>query len=469
LDCADVAAALLALFACAVVAPTAHAEVRWMCSPALPGDPCRGEETTRVFAPDGSSRVEPVAVPAAPAVDCFYVYPTASNQLTPNATQTAEPEIRSIATFQARPFSSRCRVFAPLYRQVTGLGASLASQARDTTPYELALADVREAFQQYLRDDNHGRGFVLLGHAQGSRMLRALIRRDVDGDAAVRSRLVSAVIPGANVTVARGRRVGGDFENVAACDSAGQTGCVVSFHTFGDPPPADTRFGRTESDPVGGALGLPVGGETEVLCTDPAALTGTGGRLETLLPSEPFAPGTVALELAQLFGGPPPRADTPWLTPTDHYTARCERAGGTNVLRIAPVGTARTLTPSPDATWGLHLVDLNLPLGNLLRLVDAQTNAFLAAHRPVSLRLRARKVRKGRRQLLALVLGAPGAELRVALRRGGRLLTRRTLTLDDAGIGHARFRIGRAGSYAVSIRAADGTSLRSRPRRITLR
>ena len=462
-------AVLLALLACAVLAPAAHAEVRWLCSPTLAGDPCRGDLTTRVFEPDGSSRVEQVTVPATPAVDCFYVYPTVSNQITPNATQTAEPEVRSIATLQARPFSSRCRVFAPLYRQVTPLGVSLASQARDTAPYDTALADVREAFQRYLREDNDGRGFVLVGHAQGSRMLRALIRRDIDGDAAVRSRLVSAMIPGANVTVARGRRVGGDFENVAACDSAGQTGCVVSFHTFNEPPPPDARFGRTETDPVGGALGLPVGGGTEVLCTDPAALTGTGGRLETLLPSEPFAPGTVALQLAQLFGGPPPTADTPWLTPSDHYTARCESAGGANVLRIAPVGAARALTPSPDATWGLHLVDLNLPLGNLLRIVDAQTNAFLAARRPVSLRLRARKVRKGRRQIVALVRGAPGAELRVALRRGGRLLTRRTLTLDDAGIGRARFRIGRAGSYTVSIRAADGTSLRSRPRRITLR
>ena len=56
---------------------------------------------------------------------------------------------------------------------------SLASQARDTTAYETALAGVREAFQRYLRDDNDGRGFVLVGHSQGSRMLRALVRRDI--------------------------------------------------------------------------------------------------------------------------------------------------------------------------------------------------------------------------------------------------------------------------------------------------
>jgi DUF3089 family protein len=374
-------AVLLAVAASCVVTPAASADVAWLCRPDLASNPCRGDQTTRYFAPDGSSHVERPEVPAHPPVDCFYVYPTVSNQPTLNASQSPDPEVRSIAVYQAQRFSTRCRVFVPLYRQVTALGVTLASQTHDTSAYDTAFADVREAWLRYLRDDNHGRGVVLIGHSQGSRMLRALIRREIDPDPAVRRRLISAIIPGANATVATGRRVGGDFANVPACDRPAQAGCVISYSTFNEPPPDNTRFGRTDTDPVGGALDLPTGPGIEVLCTDPARLSGSDGRLESLLPSEPFAPGVIAVLLLKLYGGLPPSADTPWLQPTDHYTSRCESSNGANVLMISPVAGARTLSPSPDATWGLHLVDVNIALGNLVTVVGAQTRTWLAAHR----------------------------------------------------------------------------------------
>jgi hypothetical protein len=354
-------------------ASVAHADVSWLCRPGLASEPCQGDQTTRYFASDGSSHVERVEVPRNPAVDCFYVYPTVSNQPTPNATATPDPEVRSIATYQAQRFSTRCRVFAPLYRQVTAAGVAVASQTHDTSPYDTAYADVREAWLQYLRNYNHGRGVILIGHSQGSRMLRALIRREIDPSPAARALLVSAIIPGANATVQ-------DFANVPACASAGQIGCVVAYSTFNETPPDNARFGRTDTDPVGSALDLPAGPGVQVLCTDPTELSGTGGRLDSLVPSKPFAPGVVMLLLLRLYGGPPPSADTPWLQPTDHYTGRCETSNGANVLMISPVDGARKLNPSPDATWGVHLVDVNLALGNLVTIVGAQTRTWLARH-----------------------------------------------------------------------------------------
>jgi hypothetical protein len=136
---------LAAASALAAVAPAAHAEVKWLCRPGLADNPCAGDQTTTFFAPDGTSRVGRPAVPAKPPIDCFYVYPTVSNQPTPNATQTADPEVRSIAVFQAQRFSTRCRVFAPLYREVTAAGVTMASNTHDTSPYETAYTDVREA------------------------------------------------------------------------------------------------------------------------------------------------------------------------------------------------------------------------------------------------------------------------------------------------------------------------------------
>src|SRR3989440_934759 len=195
-------AAVTATVAGCAFASTAAADVQWLCRPGLESNPCQGDQTTRYFASDGSSHVEQVPVPADPPIDCFYVYPTVSNQPTPNATKSADPEVRSIAVYQAQRFSTRCRVFAPLYRQVTAAGVTAASQTHDTSGYSTAFADVREAWLAYLREDNHGRGFVLVGHSQGSRMLRALIRTEIDPNPSVRGRLVSAIIPGANATVA---------------------------------------------------------------------------------------------------------------------------------------------------------------------------------------------------------------------------------------------------------------------------
>src|SRR3954449_6553628 len=173
----------------AAMTPSAGAEVKWLCRPGLAGQPCVGDQTTRYFASDGSSRAGKPAVVAKPAIDCFYVYPTVSNQPTPNATQAADPEVRSIAKYQAQRFSTRCRVFAPLYREVTAVGVAMASQTHDTSGYTTAFGDVREAWRSYLRNDNHGRGFVLIGHSQGSRMLRALIRQEIDSQPSLRGRL----------------------------------------------------------------------------------------------------------------------------------------------------------------------------------------------------------------------------------------------------------------------------------------
>jgi hypothetical protein len=452
-----------------LAAPTAQADVKWLCRPGLESNPCQGDQTTRFFESDGSSRVARPDVPDKPPVDCFYVYPTVSNQPGLNATQAADPEIRSIAVFQAQRFSTVCRVFSPLYRQVTAAGVTLASQTHDTSGYTTAFADVREAWQEYLKRDNDGRGVVLVGHSQGSRLLRALIRREIDPNPDVRDRLVSAVIPGANATVAKGRTIGGDFSNVPSCESGGQFGCVISYSTFNDTPPSNARFGRTDTDPVGGALGLPTGPGIEVMCTDPTKLSGTGGKLESLVPSAQFAPGVIAALLLELYGGPPPSADTPWLQPSDHYTGRCTTSNGANVLMLSPVAGARKLTPSPDPTWGTHLVDLNIALGNVLTIVGAQAKAWLADHRPLSAKLRKRRVAAGARGLTAAITGPPGRRVRVTLRRRGHRLSRRSVKLDGEGRRSLRFKLHRGGSYRVSVIDLGGRSAPIRSKALRLR
>ena len=47
-----------------------------------------------------------------PKVDCFYVYPTVSEQVGINADKTVDPAQTAIAEAQASRFSGNCRVYA---------------------------------------------------------------------------------------------------------------------------------------------------------------------------------------------------------------------------------------------------------------------------------------------------------------------------------------------------------------------
>jgi len=51
--------------------------------------------------------------------DCFYVYPTVSTEETANADLRVQSSEIAAAVTQASRFSAACRVWAPMYRQVT--------------------------------------------------------------------------------------------------------------------------------------------------------------------------------------------------------------------------------------------------------------------------------------------------------------------------------------------------------------
>jgi hypothetical protein len=273
--------AAAAALACLLAVPSiASAKVKWLCGPGVKNNPCTPSLKTTVFSSfDHQLRVETPRAARKPKVDCFYVYPTVSNQSTNVATKTAAPEVRSIAVYQAARFSQVCRVFAPVYRQVTiqGLQRKVPASQRS-----LGDKDLLEAWKLYMARFNKGRGVVLIGHSQGAFRLTTLIQRQIDKRASVRRRLVSAILLGGNVTVRAGSDRGGSFQNVPACRTATQLGCVVAFSTYNQTPPPDSLFGRT-SDP-----------SLQVLCTNPAALGGGAVELDSIVPTVPYAPGYIA-------------------------------------------------------------------------------------------------------------------------------------------------------------------------------
>ena len=85
--------------------------------------------------------------PTAPPVDCFYLYPTQSEQAGPNSNLDKDPPIRRVVVQQARMFSTVCDVYAPMYRQVTLNGDQSSYNSQVETAYKSAKA----AFRDYLK------------------------------------------------------------------------------------------------------------------------------------------------------------------------------------------------------------------------------------------------------------------------------------------------------------------------------
>ncbi len=243
--------ALVALLAlCLAIAPGAAAAKQktvWLCRPGKADNPCTPSLETTRLSNDGQMQ-EGVYTPKTakhPRIDCFYIYPTVSDDKSDNSDLSIDPEERSIALYQAARYSQECRVFAPMYRQVT---ITRLLQGRDTyTPemrriaYESALS----GWKRYLHKYNDGRPFVLIGHSQGTLVLRQLIAEQIDSHPRLRRQLVSAILLGGNVLVKKGERAGGDFKHIKSCRTRTDLHCVMAWSTFNEPVPSDSLFGRT--------------------------------------------------------------------------------------------------------------------------------------------------------------------------------------------------------------------------------
>ena len=357
------AAAVIAVAVLWLAPAGAEAKVVWLCKPGQKANPCEPSLRTTVYSATGATLgVENVRRARHRRIDCFYVYPTVSDQKRPQATKVVDDVLRSIALYQAARYSRDCRVYAPVYRQVTIQGLTDPDSVTRAMR-EQGYADVRQAWRTYLRRFNRGRGVVLMGHSQGTFVLRRLIREEIDPHRKMRRKVVSAILLGGNVLVKKGSDRGGDFKKMRACRAPRQTGCIVAFSAFGETPPANALFGRTARP------------NREVLCTNPRALGGGPAPLTATYPTKPFAPSVIGAA-ANLAVRGLPHPNTPWVTVASASTGRCSHAGGASVLRITPRGSVFTLTATPDATWGFHLADANVALDDLVRLVRRQARAF---------------------------------------------------------------------------------------------
>jgi len=348
----------------------------WLCRPGRQ-DACAVDNAATVVTAGGDlSREDWTADPEAP-IDCFYVYPTVSTDPTPYADMNPDPAEFNVIRQQFARFASKCRPYAPLYRQVSlaGLRALLAGTGGriDQGPQ---YDDVLDAFNYYLEHDNHGRGFVLIGHSQGSYILAELIRREIAGKP-VAELMVSAILPGATIPIAAANDPGGEFFPIPTCRSENQIGCLVAYSAFRStiPPPANTRFGR------------PAEAAAVAACTNPAALAESSAVLDAYLSTD----GTmiVGKTAPKPWVVPGKEIRTPFVRVPGLLTAECKSNEYATYLEVTVHGDPLdprvdeivgdlSIGAQPATDWGLHLIDVNLAMGNLVKLVGTQAAAYLA-------------------------------------------------------------------------------------------
>ncbi len=367
----------LLLAAAAAATPVANdygLDQNWLCRPGR-RDACTISRNVTQIAPDGELTVNTFKAASAPDADCFYVYPTVSFDESGNSDMVANEEERKVIEAQFARFGAECRTFAPLYRSVTltALRALMTGQpiAADR---ELNYSDVRDAWRHYLEHDNDGRPFVLIGHSQGTGLLKRLVAEEIDGKP-VASRMLSAMLIGNNIMVPRGKDVGGDFKSTPLCRSASQTGCVVAYVGFREsaPPPASSRFGRSEDEAM------------EVACTNPAALSGGRAPLHAVFAAQ--RSWEMARDTGPWVEGE--NIATRYVALPGLLTSQCVKSGGFNYLSVAV--HANPDDPRTDdvpgdvvvgdtilSDWGLHLIDVSVAYDDLVALVPQQLSAWKA-------------------------------------------------------------------------------------------
>jgi len=354
----------------------------WLCRPdKTDGNACKYDLTTTVVQANGKESVEPFKADPKAKIDCFYVYPTVSNDPGIISDMNPGPEEVNVAKVQFARLGAKCRLYAPLYRQITltalraGMSGKPMPGQNDPKWRATAYNDVLEAWNYYLKHDNHGRGVVLVGHSQGSGVLTQLIKNEIDGKP-VQKQIVSAILMGTRLPVTAGKDTG-LFQHIPLCRKASQTGCVIAYASFRDtvPPPANSLFGKAP-------------GPNEIAaCTNPANLAPGGkGTFHAYMSNTQIASSGAAVK-EWVKGKPNPA--TPFISAPGLLTGQCVEKNGFSYLEVhvnADPADPRTDEITGDvvqngqvnAAWGLHLIDANLAMGNLVDIVGAEGKAYLA-------------------------------------------------------------------------------------------
>lgn len=254
------------------------------------------QDNGSLWLPKGAWRPK---VPGKAAI--FFIHPTSYMAPFNKARWNASLEDRESLTMakgfvmtEASAFTAAGKIWAPRYRQAH-FGAFLAASDNRDKAIAAAYRDIEAAFASFLAANPDG-PIILAGHSQGSLLLMRLMKDHVAGTP-IAKRVAAAYIVGWPVSVSEDLPALG----LAACHSATDSGCVLSWQSFAEPAETSAVMRAYASFP--GLSGNSRVG-TPMLCVNP--ITGAPGsaasaerNLGTLGPS-------ASAELSQLIKGAVP-------------------------------------------------------------------------------------------------------------------------------------------------------------------
>jgi hypothetical protein len=289
-------------------------------------------------------------------VDVFFVHPTTFFGTTGwnqslDDTSTNQLTDMFVLRGQASVFNSCCRIYAPRYRQAT-IFSFMDSSGSGKDALQLAYGDVERAFDYYIEHYNQGRPFILAAHSQGSVHVRTLLETRITGTP-LRERLVAAYPIGFSID----REVmAKEVPDVAVCESAEQTGCLVSWNAIG--PQA-----------------APWGDPRKNVCVNPLTWRTDGAAAEAALNLGGVAyPGTFEGTLADVKGVPQEFIDAKPVLETHLVDAQCVEG----LLLIKQIHS-QNYAARPMGRDNYHIYDYNLFHMNLRKNAELRVEKYLEA------------------------------------------------------------------------------------------
>lgn len=298
-----------------------------------------------------------VALASAPQVDVFYIHPTSGfdNKRWNAAFDDVKANARTdtlAMKHHVSAFNGHANLFAPKYRQAN-FGAFFETPPKNNLQaFILAYTDVVKAFTYYMEHLNGGRPFIIASHSQGTMHAIPMIMQKIKGTPAA-DRMVAAYLVGWPISIEADLPALG----FPACQTANDTGCLISWQAFGKD--GDAKMLKNFMDSTPGFTGKPRAG-TLMLCTNPLNWTigGTAdiaahkGAMELYIDNKPLPPVS-----------------------QDRFGAACTADG---VLKIDRLLKGNVWEQYQMAGMNMHAYDYNLFYMNLRDNIQARIQSFMS-------------------------------------------------------------------------------------------
>lgn len=162
--------------------------------------------------------------------DVFYIYPTLNGEANdlrwnvPINDKIQQAKVRNKAVyFQASAFLNAGALYVPYYRQAH-LRSYKNYEKGGKEALNLAYADIKAAFESYLKNYNNGRPIIIASHSQGTTHAITLLKEFFD-DKPLQNQLVAAYIPGIAIKKEA-------FKTLKLMTSPDETGGFVTWNTY---------------------------------------------------------------------------------------------------------------------------------------------------------------------------------------------------------------------------------------------